>query len=102
MIVSRKTSDPSQAVTRANSVGSVTSAASARCARDGAFRTAVAPGTYFAVAEGTFEGTAVFAYSGQNPVRVERGERWLGMKTVPKEEPQSSPGPPGRGRAFAP
>ncbi len=75
-------------------------AASARCAGDGGFRIAVSPGPYFAVAEGAFEGTAVFAYSGQNPVRIERGERWLGMKTVPKEEPVSSAGPAGRGAVL--
>ena len=75
-------------------------AASARCADDGGFRTDVPPGTYFIVAEGTFEGTAVFAFSGQNPVRLERGERWLGMKTVPKEEAASSPGPAARGAVL--
>ncbi len=71
--------------------------AAARCGDDGGFRIDVPPGTYFIAAEGAFEGTAVFAFSGRNPVRIESGERWLGMKTVPKEEAASSPGPPERG-----
>jgi hypothetical protein len=70
---------------------------SARAAADGGFETDVPPGSYYAVAEGTFEGTPVFAFSGQNPVRLETGKRWLGMKTVPAETPATRPGVSGRG-----
>ena len=66
-------------------------------ARDGGFRAEAPPGSYFAVAEGTFEKTPLFAFSGQNPVRVDAGGRWLGMKAVPMETPEGRPGVPGRG-----
>lgn len=70
---------------------------SASCAADGGFSIEAPPGGYFVEAEGTFEGAAVFAFSGQNPLRLERGERWLGMKAVRRREAESRPGPPGRG-----
>jgi hypothetical protein len=74
---------------------------SVNAAEDGGFRTAAPPGGYYAVAEGTFEKTPVFAFSGQNPVRIESGARWLGMKTVPAETPAIRPGVPGRGAIVA-
>jgi hypothetical protein len=74
---------------------------SVRAAEDGGFRTAVPPGTYYAVAEGMHEGTPVFAFSGQNPVRIESGARWLGMKAVPAEVPASRPGKPGDGAVVS-
>lgn len=74
---------------------------SVRAAEDGGFRTGVPPGTYYAVAEGVHEGTPVFAFSGQNPVRLESGARWLGMKAVPVEAPVSRPGKPGEGAAVS-
>jgi hypothetical protein len=61
-------------------------------AQDGGFRAEAPPGSYFAVAEGTFEKGPVFSFSGQNPVRVDSGARWLGMKAVPAEVPATSPG----------
>lgn len=70
-----------------------------RCADDGGFSTAVAPGTYFVEASGRFEGTDVFAFSGQNPVGVARGDRWLGMKAVEREAATATPSA-GRGTAL--
>ena len=70
---------------------------SVNAGEDGGFRTAVPPGGYYAAAEGTFEKAPVFAFSGQNPVRVESGARWLGMKAVPAEVPSTRPGVSGRG-----
>lgn len=70
-------------------------------ARDGGFRTETPPGSYFAVAEGVFEKTPVFAFSGQNPVRLELGTRWLGMKMVPAEVPVSHSGKPGEGAVVS-
>jgi len=70
---------------------------SVRAAADGGFRTVVPPGIYYAVAEGVHEGTPVFAFSGQNPVRLESGARWLGMKAVPAEIPVVGPGKAGEG-----
>jgi len=64
---------------------------------DGGFRAEAPPGSYYAVAEGTFERTPVFAFSGQNPIRIESGPRWLGMKAVPVAVPEVRPGEPGRG-----
>lgn len=69
-----------------------------RCGEDGGFAAAVAPGTYFVEAEGRFEGTDVFAFTGQNPVGVARDDRWLGMKAVAREAAASSPA---RGRGAA-
>ncbi|GAB4239132.1 MAG: hypothetical protein OHK0028_16900 [Deltaproteobacteria bacterium] len=68
---------------------------------DGGFRMETPRGSYFAVAEGTFETTPVFAFSGQNPVRVESGTRWLGMKAVPVVPPVVRPAPAGRGAAVS-
>jgi hypothetical protein len=70
-------------------------------AQDGGFRAVAPPGSYFAVAEGTFEKTPVFAFSGQNPVRIDSGARWLGMKAVPMETPEIRPGGPGRGAVVS-
>lgn len=70
-------------------------AAEVKCDADGKFEAAVAPGTYYVEASGTFEDRAVFAFSGQNPVRVEKGSRWLGMKAVRAVSPEVVPGPPG-------
>ncbi|MGE5188767.1 MAG: carboxypeptidase-like regulatory domain-containing protein [Gemmatimonadota bacterium] len=61
------------------------------CGEDGGFSTPVAPGTYFVEASGRFEGTDVFAFSGQNPVGVGRGDRWLGMKAVERETAAATP-----------
>ena len=74
---------------------------SVRAAGDGGFGATVPPGTYYVVAEGSFEGTPVFAFTGQNPVRLESGARWLGMKAVPVEAPAVGPAPPGRGAVVA-
>ncbi len=71
-----------------------------RCADDGGFSAPVAPGTYYVVAEGSFEGTDVFAFSGQNPVNLGAGNRWLGMKAVPKETPGAFPGRTARGASV--
>lgn len=71
-----------------------------RCGEDGGFTMTVAPGTYFVEASGRFEGTDVFAFSGQNPVGVAREDRWLGMKAVAREAAASSPSRPGRGAAL--
>lgn len=70
-------------------------------AEDGGFRTVVPPGSYYVVAEGALDGSPVFAFSGQNPVRLESGSRWLGMKAVPAETPESLPGKPGDGAAVS-
>jgi hypothetical protein len=70
-------------------------------ARDGGFRAEAPPGSYFAVAEGKFGETPVFAFSGQNPVRIDSGGRWLGMKAVPAEAPATRAGKPGEGAAVA-
>ena len=70
-------------------------------AQDGGFRAEAPSGRYFAVAEGTFEKTPVFAFSGQNPVRIDSGTRWLGMKAVPMETPEIRPGLHGRGAVVA-
>lgn len=70
-------------------------------AQDGGFRAEAPPGSYFAVAEGTFEKTPVFAFSGQNPVRIDSGARWLGMKAVPMETPETRPGKPGEGSVVS-
>jgi hypothetical protein len=78
-----------------------TPALSVRTAADGGFASRVPPGSYYVVAEGTFEGTPVFAFSGQNPVRLESGKRWLGMKAVPAERPVAGTGEPGRGAVVA-
>lgn len=73
---------------------------SARCASDGGFSLAVPPGTYYAEAAGTFEGSEVFAFSGQNPLVLPKGERWLGMKAVRVLAPESVDGPAGRGAVL--
>ncbi|MBI5418651.1 MAG: carboxypeptidase regulatory-like domain-containing protein [Deltaproteobacteria bacterium] len=73
---------------------------SARCAGDGGFSVAVPPGSYYVEAEGTFEGTAVFAFSGQNPLRLESGDRWLGMKAVRRPKAETVAAPAGRGAAL--
>jgi uncharacterized GH25 family protein len=70
-------------------------------AQDGGFRAEAPPGSYFAVAEGTFGETPVFAFSGQNPVRVDSGARWLGMKAVPAEVPATRAGKPGEGAVVS-
>jgi hypothetical protein len=72
-------------------------AQSGRCAEDGGFSMAVPPGSYYVEAEGVFEGTAVFAFSGQNPVLLSKGERWLGMKALRLQAAEESVGPAGRG-----
>ncbi len=69
----------------------------ARCAGDGGFSLAVPPGSYYIEAEGMFEGTSVFGFSGQNPVILSKGERWLGMKAVRRQAAEASDGPDGRG-----
>lgn len=74
---------------------------SVRAVEDGGFRTGVPPGTYYAVAEGVHEGARVFAFSGQNPVRLESGARFLGMKAVPAEATTSRPGKPGEGAVVS-
>ena len=74
---------------------------SAVTAQDGGFLAEAPPGSYFAVAQGTFEKIRVFAFSGQNPVRIESGTRRLGMKAVPMEVPEIRPGVPGRGAVVA-
>ncbi len=75
--------------------------ATIRCGGDGGFSAGVAPGTYYVVAEGAFEGTPVFAFSGQNPVSLGAGPRWLGMKAVPKDVPAASAARGGRGASIA-
>jgi hypothetical protein len=74
---------------------------SVRAAEDGGFRIGVPPGTYYAVAEGMLERTAVFAFSGQNPVRLESGARSLGLKAVPVEAPVTRTGKPGEGAVVS-
>ncbi|RJP25200.1 MAG: carboxypeptidase regulatory-like domain-containing protein [Deltaproteobacteria bacterium] len=74
---------------------------SVRASDDGGFRAGVPPGSYYVVAEGAYEGAPVFAFSGQNPVRLESGSRWFGMKAVPAEIPATLPGKPGRGAVAA-
>lgn len=70
---------------------------SAECGPDGGFTLPVEPGIYYVEASGRFEETAVFAFTGQNPVRLERGTRWLGMKAVPRDRPSLRPGAVERG-----
>ncbi len=70
------------------------------CAADGRFTLPVAPGIYFVEAAGRFEGMEVFAFSGQNPIRLERGTRWLGMKAVPRDRPALHPGAAERGAVI--
>lgn len=70
------------------------------CGDDGGFSGPVAPGTYYIEADGTFEGAAVFAFSGQNPVTMGAGVRWLGMKAVAREVPSPSPGRAGHGASV--
>lgn len=70
-------------------------------AADGGFRVESIPGSFYVVARGTFGKTQVFAFSGQNPVRIESGNRWLGMKAVPAETAEIRPGSPGRGAVVA-
>lgn len=74
---------------------------SVRASGDGGFSATVPPGSYYVVAEGEFEGAPVFAFSGQNPVRLESGTRWLGVKAVPAERPVAEAGEPGRGAVVA-
>ena len=74
---------------------------SVRAAQDGGFRTGVPAGNFYVVAEGVYEGIPVFAFSGQNPVRLESGSRWLGMKAVPAEVPATRPGIPGEGAVVS-
>jgi len=70
------------------------------CAADGRFTLSVAPGIYYVEASGRFEDTEVFAFSGQNPLRLERGTRWLGMKAVPRDRPARHPGEIERGAVI--
>jgi len=70
------------------------------CGPDGRFGAPVAPGSYFVAAEGEFEGRRLFAFSGWNPVRVETGRRWLGIKAVPRTEAEAVPGTPGAAAAV--
>jgi len=70
------------------------------CAPDGRFTFPVAPGIYYVEASGRFEETEVFAFTGQNPVRLERGTRWLGMKAVPRDPPSLHPGAIERGAVI--
>ncbi len=65
---------------------------SAVTARDGGFRIEAPPGSYFAVAEGILDDAPVFAFSGRNPVRIDHGTRWLGLKAVPVSTPEIRPG----------
>lgn len=74
---------------------------SAITAQDGGFRAEAPPGSYYVVAEGTFEKTPVFAFSGQNPVRIGSGTRWLGMKAVPADVPEVRLGKPGEGAVVS-
>lgn len=77
-------------------------ARSAPCDAEGAFRVAVPPGSYFVTASGAFEGKPVFAYSGQNPVRIDGGSRWLGMKSVAEPLPvRYEAAAPGGGASVA-
>lgn len=73
---------------------------SALCAEDGAFSLRVDPGIYYVEAAGRFEKTEIFAFTGQNPVRLESGERWLGMKAVRRDRPALSPGAVERGAVI--
>lgn len=70
-------------------------------AGDGGFRAEAPHGSYYVVAAGTFEKTPVFAFSGQNPVRIDSGTRWLGMKAVPAEVPEIRPGSRSRGAVVS-
>ncbi|GAB4369916.1 MAG: hypothetical protein Kow00128_16530 [Deltaproteobacteria bacterium] len=70
------------------------------CGADGRFTLPVAPGIYHVEASGRFEETEVFAFSGQNPIRLERGRRWLGMKAVPVDRPSLHPGAVDRGAVI--
>ncbi len=72
----------------------------ARSADDGGFAIPVAPGTYVVEAAGRFEGTDVFAFTGQNPVSMARDDRWLGVKAVAREAAESSPSHPGGGATL--
>jgi hypothetical protein len=75
---------------------------SARCADDGAFRVEVPAGSWFVAASGRFEGKAVFAWSGQNPVRIDSGSRWIGVKSVAETQPpRYEPASGGRGASVA-
>ncbi len=75
-------------------------AATARCGEEGEFTLPVAPGTYYAEAEGVFEGKPVHAFSGQNPLRLENRSRWLGMKAVERDRPEVVEAPGTRGAAV--
>jgi hypothetical protein len=67
------------------------------CAGDGGFAVAVPPGIYYVEARGIFDGKEIFAFTGQNPLRLEKGRRWLGMKAVPVGRVESEPGDARRG-----
>lgn len=67
------------------------------CAGDGGFSVAVPPGIYYVEARGIFDGKEIFAFTGQNPLRLEKGRRWLGMKAVPVGRVESEPGDARRG-----
>ncbi len=69
-------------------------AASVRCGADGGFSLSLPAGSYYAEASGSFEGSQVRSFSGQNPVAVSGKERWLGMKAVRVH-------PTGEGRASS-
>ncbi|MDA8121494.1 MAG: carboxypeptidase-like regulatory domain-containing protein [Deltaproteobacteria bacterium] len=72
-------------------------AAKGRCAQDGGFSLSVRPGSYYVEARGQFEGAEVFAFSGQNPLVISKGERWLGMKAVRVHAAEAAGAPTGRG-----
>ncbi len=77
-------------------------ATSTRCADDGAFQVAVPAGSYYLAASGLFDGKPVFAWSGQNPVRIDSGKRWLGVKSVSMPPPaRYEAGPAGKGASVA-
>lgn len=73
------------------------SAARVRTDSEGAFSASAAPGIYYIEAEGTVEGKPVFAFTGQNPVRLDRGTRPVSLKAVPRTDVSTAPGPPERG-----
>lgn len=75
-------------------------AASFLCGDDGGFGAELSPGTYFVEASGRFEGKEVFAFSGRNPLRIDTGKTFLGMKAVPVEGAEVLPGVPGQGAAV--
>jgi hypothetical protein len=67
---------------------------------DGSFRGEVPAGSYYVDAEGLFEGRPLFAFPGFNPLRLESGERWIGLKAVARASAVPFDAPPGTAPAV--